>query len=132
MFETSDLPPVLTMADVARYLRIGTSTAYELAHRPDFPAIRIGRTVRVRRDDFIAWCESQARGVSHAQQGDGLVPVPRVRQHRAQVLLQARDADDEFVQGSGQHLLVAPETDHAAHVRAGQAPRLQVRRHTAL
>ncbi|WP_245628941.1 helix-turn-helix domain-containing protein [Alicyclobacillus shizuokensis] len=50
------LPPVLTMEDVAKYLRIGRTTAYELAHRPDFPAVRIRRLVRVNREAFLRWC----------------------------------------------------------------------------
>jgi excisionase family DNA binding protein len=50
-----DLPPVLTMEDVAQYLRIGRTAAYELARRPDFPAVRIGRYIRVNRDAFLRW-----------------------------------------------------------------------------
>lgn len=55
MTEYDAMPPVLTMEDVARYLRIGRSAAYELARRPDFPAIRIGRYVRVNREAFLLW-----------------------------------------------------------------------------
>ncbi|MCL6633926.1 MAG: helix-turn-helix domain-containing protein [Alicyclobacillus herbarius] len=54
--QPEELPPVLTMNDVARYLRIGRTAAYELAHRPDFPALRIGRLVRVNRETFLHWC----------------------------------------------------------------------------
>lgn len=50
-----DLPLVLTIPEVARFLRIGESTAYELAQNPNFPAVRIGRAVRVGRDELIAW-----------------------------------------------------------------------------
>ncbi|MFB5193172.1 helix-turn-helix domain-containing protein [Alicyclobacillus fastidiosus] len=51
-----ELPDVLTMTDVAKYLRIGRTKAYELAYNPDFPAIRIGRCVRVTKDAFLRWC----------------------------------------------------------------------------
>nr|WP_231493611.1 helix-turn-helix domain-containing protein [Alicyclobacillus macrosporangiidus] len=44
------------MEDVARYLRIGRTAAYELARRSDFPAIRVGRLVRVNREAFLRWC----------------------------------------------------------------------------
>lgn len=54
--ETSYLPPILTMEDVARYLRIGRTKAYELAYRPDFPSVRIGKYVRVNREAFLRWC----------------------------------------------------------------------------
>lgn len=55
------LPDVLCMDDVARYLRVSRSTAYELARRRDFPAIRLGRTrgVRVTREAFLEWLERQ-------------------------------------------------------------------------
>ncbi|WP_284286708.1 helix-turn-helix domain-containing protein [Alicyclobacillus fastidiosus] len=36
------------MEDVARYLRIGRASAYELAKKKDFPTIKVGRWVRVR------------------------------------------------------------------------------------
>ncbi|GAW92488.1 helix-turn-helix domain-containing protein [Calderihabitans maritimus] len=55
--EDVKLPEVMTMPDVARYLRISRSAAYELAHDPSFPAIRIGRTIRVRRDAFLHWLQ---------------------------------------------------------------------------
>ncbi|MCL6488231.1 MAG: helix-turn-helix domain-containing protein [Alicyclobacillus mali] len=44
------------MEDVARYLRIGRTKAYELAYRPDFPSVRIGKYVRVNREAFLRWC----------------------------------------------------------------------------
>ncbi|WP_425622940.1 helix-turn-helix domain-containing protein [Brevibacillus borstelensis] len=55
----NDLPMVLTIPEVARFLRIGESTAYELAQNPNFPAVRIGRVVRVGRDELIAWWERE-------------------------------------------------------------------------
>lgn len=62
-----ELPAVLKMDDVARYLRIGRTKAYELAYRPDFPAIRIGRCVRVPRDAFLRWCSESATLDQEAQ-----------------------------------------------------------------
>ncbi len=62
--QPEELPPVLTMNDVARYLRIGRTVAYELAHRPDFPAVRIGRLIRVNREAFLRWCEGPTKGYS--------------------------------------------------------------------
>lgn len=56
-----NLPLVLTVQEVARYLRIGKSLAYELTKRKDFPALWIGRTVRVHRDAFMLWLEENLK-----------------------------------------------------------------------
>lgn len=56
-----ELPPILTVPEVARYLRIGKTTAYELTKHKDFPAVRVGRAVRVPRDSFLWWLEHRAR-----------------------------------------------------------------------
>ena len=54
-----EVEPVMTMTDVARFLRISRTSAYELLHRPDFPALRLGRRVRVMRDDLEQWLRAQ-------------------------------------------------------------------------
>ena len=56
----AELPLVLTVSDVQRMLGISRGTAYELAHRQDFPIVRIGRVIRVPRDAFLKWLEAQA------------------------------------------------------------------------
>lgn len=57
------LPLVLRVhPDVSGLLHICKERAYDLAHRKDFPAIRIGRTIRVPRDAFLQWLEAQAHG----------------------------------------------------------------------
>ena len=45
----------LTVADVKNYLNISQAAAYELTHRADFPVVRIGGSIRVPRDAFLAW-----------------------------------------------------------------------------
>lgn len=59
-----DLPPILTVSEVAAYLRIGRTMAYELARHKNFPAIRVGRSVRVPRDRFLEWVQR------HTQDGE--------------------------------------------------------------
>lgn len=54
-----DLPNVLKPADVAKFLNVSTRYGYEIMERSDFPTIRIGRTKRVMKDDFIKWIEKQ-------------------------------------------------------------------------
>ena len=47
----------LTVADVKNYLNISQAAAYELTHRADFPVVRIGGSIRVPRDAFLAWVQ---------------------------------------------------------------------------
>ena len=56
----AELPVVLTIGDIQRTLRCAKKTAYDLAHRAHFPAIKLGRTIRVPREAFLRWLEQQA------------------------------------------------------------------------
>lgn len=47
----------LSVADISAYLDISTSAAYELAHRKDFPVCRLGSTIRIPTQLFLAWIE---------------------------------------------------------------------------
>jgi hypothetical protein len=60
--EFSDLPLLLTAEEVARVLRLGRSTAYELVNLyldtggvSGIPAIRIGSLLRVPRWALVKW-----------------------------------------------------------------------------
>lgn len=48
-------PQVYTIADIAKLLCIGETTARKLAFARDFPTMRIGRQYRVRKVDFDKW-----------------------------------------------------------------------------
>jgi excisionase family DNA binding protein len=52
---------LLTLAEVQQILRIGRSKVYELAHRKDFPAIKIDRSIRVPRAALEQWLLNQRR-----------------------------------------------------------------------
>jgi len=54
------LPIVLTVKDIQRLLRISRAKAYDLTHKAGFPCVRIGRTIRIPRDAFLAWLTAQA------------------------------------------------------------------------
>lgn len=54
------LPEVLEVNEVANVLNVSKYTAYELCKRPDFPAVRIGRRILVRKEKMIAWMDQQA------------------------------------------------------------------------
>ena len=52
-----ELPLVLNAATVAKVLGIAPSSAYELMHEKDFPAMRIGNRIVVPKEAFIRWVE---------------------------------------------------------------------------
>ena len=54
-----ELPLLLTVEELARTLRISRTMAYELVNRANFPAVRIGRAIRVPRDALLRWLEAQ-------------------------------------------------------------------------
>ncbi len=55
----SDLPPVLTVPEMAKVLRIGRGSAYELVRTNTVPHVRVGRLVRIPRDGLVTWMEAQ-------------------------------------------------------------------------
>lgn len=57
-----DLPVVLNVHEVADYIGMARSNAYELVKRADFPAFRVGKRVFVPRDQFLAWIDNQVAG----------------------------------------------------------------------
>lgn len=50
-----ELPPVLSANDVAGYLSISLSIAYELMRAKDFPSIQIKRCYKIQRERFLQW-----------------------------------------------------------------------------
>lgn len=51
--------PILTIPEVARYLKISKSKIYSLVSREEIPHLKIGRNVRILRKDLQAWMEKQ-------------------------------------------------------------------------
>ena len=54
--------PLLTGSEVARKLRISCSYVYALIRRGEMPALRVGRSVRVRREDLDAFINDHLNG----------------------------------------------------------------------
>ncbi|WP_423801811.1 helix-turn-helix domain-containing protein [Neobacillus sp. SAB-20_R2A] len=50
-----EYPLVLTASDISEILRVSKPTAYELMEQESFPLIKIGRSKRVLKDEFIEW-----------------------------------------------------------------------------
>ena len=57
-----DLPLVLTMRQVQGITGLSKPEVYKLPDRTGFPAIRFGRAIRVPRDAFLRWLETEAEG----------------------------------------------------------------------
>ena len=53
------LGEILTVSEVAEYLRINPQTVYRKAKAGEIPAVRIGRAIRFRRTELEAWLKSK-------------------------------------------------------------------------
>jgi excisionase family DNA binding protein len=49
----------LTLAEVQRVLALGRTKTYELVATGEIPAIRIGRVLRVNREELDRWLETK-------------------------------------------------------------------------
>ena len=54
-----ELPLFLNAETVAKVLGVATSTAYELMHEKDFPALKIGSRLLVPKEKFRQWVDSK-------------------------------------------------------------------------
>lgn len=59
MSETFSKSRFLTVQEVANLLRVSTMTVYRLIKSGDLPAVRVGRSFRVRDGDVDAYLESR-------------------------------------------------------------------------
>ena len=57
-----DLPLFLNAATVANVLGVSISSAYELMHEPDFPALHIGSRMVIPKEQFIRWVAEHTGG----------------------------------------------------------------------
>lgn len=51
---------LLTVEEMAKILRIGRSSAYELCRQKEFPVIRIGKNIRIPEKALLDWVERQS------------------------------------------------------------------------
>ncbi len=52
---------VMTVSEVAEYLRVNPQTVYRKAKAGALPAVRIGRAIRFRRSELEEWLRSSLR-----------------------------------------------------------------------
>lgn len=63
-----DNEALLTVAEVARELRVSTMTVYRLVQAGELPAFRIGKNYRIKRNDLDAYL---AAGAVRADETNG-------------------------------------------------------------
>lgn len=56
-------PMLLTVSQAAALLQVGRDQMYTLTHIQDFPAIRIGRNVRINRAALQSWLDKNNGGI---------------------------------------------------------------------
>jgi excisionase family DNA binding protein len=56
--------PILTVPEVARYLKISKAKIYYLVSKKEIPHLKIGRNIRIRQRDFQIWLEKQVMQLS--------------------------------------------------------------------
>lgn len=54
------LNDVMTVSEVAEYLRVNPQTVYRKAKAGELPAVRIGRAIRFRRTELESWLKTPA------------------------------------------------------------------------
>lgn len=50
----------ISVKEAAKLCGIGTANMYDLAHREDFPSIRVGKRIIIPYDRFVRWLNETA------------------------------------------------------------------------
>ena len=53
-----ELPEVMEVKDIQHFLKISRNTAYDLIKRKEFPTLKIGRLLRIRKESFLEWFDN--------------------------------------------------------------------------
>ena len=62
-YDYDELPLFLNAENVADVLGVAQSTAYELMHEKDFPAMNVGSRIVVPKEQFIKWVNQRSGGI---------------------------------------------------------------------
>ncbi len=49
----------ITVKELSKILNTSQTFTYQLVNRNDFPKIRIGRAIRIPKDEFTVWFENE-------------------------------------------------------------------------
>ena len=61
---------ILTLKEVAEYLKLAEKTAYRLAADGKLPGFKVGGSWRFKREDVLSWIENQKIDGNQSKQGD--------------------------------------------------------------
>jgi excisionase family DNA binding protein len=73
---------VLTIREVAEYLKVNEKTVYNLAQNRRVPGFKVGGQWRFRRADLDAWIAAQTEPIPDRTAATGAVPPPARRGRR--------------------------------------------------
>jgi excisionase family DNA binding protein len=62
---------IMTVQEVAEYLRLNEMTIYRLARKGEIPALKVGRTWRFKKELINEWFRQAAGKVSNLDDADG-------------------------------------------------------------
>ena len=55
------LPVMLSVTDMAKFLGISRTNAYKLIHTADFPKIQLGKRIVIPKDKLLEWLNRQMK-----------------------------------------------------------------------
>jgi len=61
---------IMTMKEVAEYLKINEKTAYRLASEGKLPGFKVGGSWRFRQSDIDDWIDKEAKAQGGAEKDD--------------------------------------------------------------
>ncbi len=61
---------ILTIREVADYLKVTERTLYRLVQEGKLPAFKVGNSWRFRREDLERWISDQSRGTEPTREDD--------------------------------------------------------------
>ena len=64
------LTDVMTVTEVAEYLRVNPQTVYRKAKAGELPAVRIGRAIRFRKAELDDWLKTMSAGPQMAEKDE--------------------------------------------------------------
>jgi excisionase family DNA binding protein len=62
MPQSQSMPPILTVAEVARYLRVHPTTIYRLLRQNRIPGFRVAHDWRFNTEEVDRWIKGRQRG----------------------------------------------------------------------
>lgn len=58
MSTREELPEVMTIKELQQFLKIGRNSAYDLVNRKEFKILRVGKSIRINKAEFLRWFDN--------------------------------------------------------------------------